>query len=303
MKKILFVLVALSGFHVVASPRVFSTIYPLQQIANAITGEQTGLIVDTYLSPHSYHPKPSDAKDLLAADILLTVGEVLMPQLNSYIKQRKGKITLRASQLPGIDLIKGHHHHDQDELGEAQQLYTQHTHQAFYYDPHLWLSPDNALVIATALTQQLKQVDPQNQTQYEKHLIQFKQQLQQTVSSIKQQLENIEPVPYFVFHDAYRYFENYFDIASAGIIRAHVGQSVRTKHLTELKAQLDKLPIACLFREPQFKSSIVDKLAQNPNLVIATIDPIGYTKPAKGYSKILTDIADALVLCSQGASR
>lgn len=287
-----------------ANPRVVSTIYPLQQIANAITGEQTGLIVDSYLSPHSYHSKPSDAKNLLEADVLLTVGEVLMPQLNSYIKQRKNKITLQASQLPGIHLIQGHHHHHEpDELGETRLLYKQPTHHDYQYDPHLWLSPDNAVVIATALAQQLTQLAPENQTHYDKNLQLFKQQIQQTLSSIKQQLENLELVPYFVFHDAYRYFENYFEISSAGVIRAHVGQSVRTKHLTELKARLDKLPIACLFREPQFQSSIVDKLAQHPNLVVATIDPVGYTQPQKGYSKILTDIADALVYCSQGASQ
>lgn len=357
MKKYLFTLISLCSLQATAAPHVVSSIYPLQQIANAVSGEKTDLIADTYLSPHDYHVTPSDAKKILDADLLIVVGETLMPQLENYLEKRGDKTTIEAMQLKDIHLLKGGHHHhgdhDDDEKHDAHadheeahhhdedkneheehkdeheehhhkehdgdkdehhheeheeheehaDEHEEHHHDEHSYDPHVWLSPKNANVIAIAIAEKLSAIDPENKATYADNLKAFQAELEQSANTIKKQLNEVEAVPYFVFHNAYRYFEDYFGLTTAGVIRTHVAQSVRTKHIAELKKRLDALPVACLFREPQFKSNIVDSLSTGNNVVVATLDPVGYSKPAQGYTKILSNIADTMVLCSQGASK
>lgn len=270
------------------APTVVSTIYPLQQIANAIAGEPTTLLADSQLSPHSYHLKPKDMRTIAGADILVRVGDAMMPQLHNAVKNRdeKGKITITTAQLPDIQLIRTEHTPAFDKQ-----------HKGLNYDPHLWLSTDNARVIANAIAEALIASDADNEKRYRDNLQTFNAQLKQTHQDIHDAFAAQPPRPYFIFHDAYHYFENEFGIHHAGVIRAHAAQTPRTKQLVALKQKIAETPNACLFREPQFQSSLIDKLSADTDITVATLDPVGYQQQDNGYASILLTIAERLQRC------
>jgi len=272
-----------------ATPMVVSSIYPLQQIANDIVGEPTGLIADSYLSPHQYAIKPSKARDIIHADLVIWVGEVMMPQLDKYIQRRHGT-TITAAELPQIKRLPAdkHHHHDDDEHEKEHS-----------YDPHLWLSTDNAQIIAKAIAERLIKKDPTHEEKYRHNLANFIQQVDDLKASIQLSFKHKGIPDYYLFHDAYRYFEDEFGIKSKGIIREHAGQSPKTRHLNDLKNQLQQSSMACLFREPQFNSPIVDKLVEGTTRInVAILDPIGYQKNKNiGYGAILRHIAEQISSC------
>jgi len=286
-----------------AAPKVLSSIYPLQQIANAIVGEPTELLADSYISPHEYAVKPMDAKKIREADILLWVGAAMMPQLDKYVDQRTSKqVTLTASKLPDIHLLKGdHHHHEVVEHGEVSHVEHEHHHESeFNYDPHLWLSTENAQAIAMALSQALVEKDSDHAALYTQNLQNFIAQLDATKKEITQELGK-HPVPkYFVFHSAYAYFEGEFGIAHSGVISMHAGQKQKAQALNDLKDQLQDTPQACLFREPQFDSKIVKRLVAVTDVKEDVLDPVGYHKDENiGYTQILKNIAHQIMQCRQ----
>lgn len=283
-----------------ATPRVVSSIYPLQQIANAIVGQPTELINDSYQSPHSYTFKPDDAQKINDADIVLWVRAGLIPQLHQYIERRgDDKTTLTALELPGMKLLKRNHNHDEHD-NHAKDKHDDHHEADFSYDPHVWLSTDNAAVIAKALTAQLSQQDKDNAIVYEKNLHTFLADLQQTKADIIGNFESNPEQNYFVFHNAYSYFENEFGVMHKGLVTVHGGQAPKTAQLTELKEQLKNTPHACLFREPQFDSKIVKRLAEDTDATIAILDPIGYQKDKNiGYTTILRNIANQIATCGK----
>lgn len=306
----LFVLAALFTTSVSASPTIISSIYPLQQIANEIAGEPTGLIADSYQSPHKYSIKPSQAKQIKDADIVIWVGEVMMPQLEKYIQRRKG-ITITAAKLANIKLLAPgkHHHHEGEDEGEKGDHHAQDEHEDHHddkvpsYDPHLWLSTDNAKVIAQAIADALIKKDPANAEKYRGNLARFEQELAGLKTSIKTMFKQNPPANYYVFHNAYHYFEDEFGIKNSGTIREHAGQTPTTRHLNDLKKelQLSTGKPVCVFREPQFKSPIVDKLVEgSKNISVAVLDPVGYHKDKNiGYSTILRNIAKEISNCGQ----
>ncbi len=294
---------------VLAAPKVLSSIYPLQQIANAIVGEPTALLADSYLSPHQYTITPANTEQLRDADIVVWVGEAMMPQLTPYIKQRQAakRTTITASRLPDITLLTAqaahahHNHHKHHTAADAHDDKSDNT--ALTYDPHLWLSTDNAKAIGKAITDALSRLDPANQALYADNLTQFINALAQTQQQIRQGFDTHPPPPYFIFHDAYHYFEHEFGIDHAGVIRAHAGQTPRTRHLSQLQQQLAATPNACLFREPQFQSLLVEKLAAQSGATIAVLDPLGYRRDndagQAGYPAILLALARQLQQCGQ----
>lgn len=311
-----------------AAPRVVSSIYPLQQIANAIVGQPTELINDSYQSPHDYAVKPGDAKAINEADIVLWVRSGLIPQLHKYIARRSAdKTTLTALELPEMKLLKRDHKHDHHHHGEeaehdehdehdehakdkhghhddhddhAKDEHDDHHEEGFGYDPHVWLSTHNAEVIAKALATNLSRLDPDNTAFYEKNLQTFIADLQETKSHIIGNFESNPAPNYFVFHNAYAYFEDEFGVKHAGVVTMHGGQAPKAGVLAELKAQLKNTPNACLFREPQFDSKIVKRLAEGTKANIAVLNPIGYEKGKNiGYTTILRNIANQIATCGK----
>lgn len=304
----------------VAAPRVASSIYPLQQIANAIVGQPTELINDSYQSPHHYAVKPDDAKKIADADILLWVGPVLMPQLDAFVDRRSAdKITLTALELANMKLLKSDHKHDHGEHGhdehdeheehekhgkheehEEHEGHDEHGHEDFGKDPHVWLSTYNAGVIAKALADNLSRLDKANAAVYEKNLQAFLAELQATKSDIIGNFESNPAQNYFVFHNAYAYFENEFGVKHAGVVTMHGGQAPKAGLLAELKTKLKNTPNACIFREPQFDSKIVKRLAEGTKANTAVLDPIGYEKGKNiGYSTILRNVANQISTCGK----
>ncbi len=282
-----------------AAPKVVSSIYPLQQIANAIVGEQTGLIVDSYLSPHDYKLKPQDVQKIGNADIFLWANEHVAPQLAKAVSRRENGVTLTAAKLPDIELLKlgkdAHDHHEAHEHGET------HDHEKVAYDPHLWLSPHNAKVIASALAKKLSKIDSANAGNYAKNLKGFIADVDASKADIEKQLKANPPKPYFIFHDAYGYFEHEFGLKHAGTLRAHAGQAPRTQHIVKLQQHLKAASDACLFTEPQFNSPLVKQLVNDTRVTISTLDPIGYQKKQgnvkNGYTQLLQRLAEHLQTC------
>ncbi|MBS9782042.1 MAG: zinc ABC transporter substrate-binding protein [Gammaproteobacteria bacterium] len=306
MKKILLLIATMAIGSVSAKPSVVSTIYPLQQIANAIVGQPTDLINESHLSPHSYHVKPADIQKITDSDIVLWVGPALMPQLDKYIDKRADeKITLTATELPNIQLLESNHKHHEHHDNEHHHEYhnnkgdNEHTHE-MNIDPHLWLSTDNAVVIAKSLTDSLIKLDKANTDSYQKNLQQFLTDVEKTKAKIIADFSHNPTPNYFVFHNAYAYFEKEFAVSYRGVITLYAGQIPKAKHLYQLSKQLKQMQKTCLFREPQFDSKIIKRLTDGTSVKIATLDPIGYEKDKNiGYPMILENIAKQIIGCGK----
>lgn len=276
---------------------VVSSIYPYQQIANAVLLKSSELVVDSFISPHHYQLKPSDAKKIREADIFIWGGAVMTPQLSRIVNSRDaGKITIDVSQLDNIHLITLDEEHTHEHNHN-------HADEEHHYDPHLWLSPNNATLIAATIKDKISILDASNGDQYQTRFNQFNQQLTETVKSIKVQLAPYQTKQYYVFHDAYRYFEQAFSIKSAGVIKTDPSKLERSGALLKLKQQMKagaEKGESCLFIEPQFRTTLAERLA-TADIKIGVLDPIGYQQnqahPSQGYTDILENLSLSFIQC------
>jgi len=284
-----------------AAPRVAVDIPPVHAlVAQVMAGVGApDLIVAPGTSPHGYALRPSEARTLQDADLVVWVGPDLTPWLGAalpWIAADARIVTLAhlpetrtlplreaadfAAPAPG-----GGAGHAADRRGAI--------------DPHLWLDPANARAWLDVLAGVLAEIDPANAARYADNAAAAQADLAALERGLAARLAADPPAPFVVFHDAFQYFERAFDVPAAGAIVLGDGSDPSPARIAEIRDVVRARGIACAFAEPQLNTALVDTVVAESGATLALVDPLGAVHapgPAL-YGAILRDLADALAGC------
>ena len=285
-----------------APPKVLTSIKPVQLIAQAITEgvSDSDVLLPPGASPHSHSLRPSDARKLHDADVVFWVG----PDMETFL----GKMLSNATSTRSVELIeaKGLHlrHGDEDSNDEGEHHHhDDHGHKHHHHhdgaDPHIWLSPENAKVMARTMSATLSELDPDNAKTYTANLVRFQNSLDQLDSHNKKRLAPLAKQPFFVFHDAYGYFQEHYHLTIGGHFTLTPEQQPGARHLSELRNKLASSGKTCVFREPQFQPAYIDRLIDGLDVNVSVLDPLGMDIPVgpDGYSTFINSLVDSIVDC------
>ncbi|WP_282365482.1 zinc ABC transporter substrate-binding protein ZnuA [Pseudomonas sp. PS02290] len=296
--------VFITGFSTItaaeANVRVLTSIKPLQLIAAAV---QDGVAVPEVLlppgaSPHNYALRPSDVRRVQEADLLYWIGpdmETFLPRVLSG----RSKASVPVESLPGMHLrhfTASAEHHDDDEDEHD------HDHRPGSVDAHLWLSSVNARVIAAKMAADLSQADPANAAHYESNVKAFSARLDALDAKIKQRVAGISGKQYFVFHEAFDYFEEAYGLKHAGVFAVSSEVQPGAQHVAAMRARLTEFGKTCVFSEPPLRPRLADTLSAGLPVKLAELDGLGGYTPAtaQGYEQLLSKLADDLAGCLEG---
>lgn len=381
-------LAALLGTTALAdAPRVAVDIAPVHSIVAAVM-EGVGtpdLIVSPGASPHGYSMRPSEARALDAADLVVWVGHGLTPWLEGPVDTLGSEAEhIELMDLPAtlrMDIREGatfaahdhghgeeahddhdHDKHDHEEAGHDDHDHEEHAHDdhdheehahddhghdedkhddhgheeashdehahdehdheehaheedkhddhghdeashddhghahADGIDPHAWLDPQNAVIWAAAIAEELGHLDPDNAQVYADNAAAFKSEINSLTEEVQQELQPVAGKPFIVFHDAYQYFETRFGIAAVGAISASDAEDPSPRRIAELREEVESLDAVCALTEPQFNPGIVNALG---DVNLGEVDPLGVsieTGPDL-YATLIRNMATSLSAC------
>lgn len=286
--KLVLCLFGLLSFYVNASSIVVS-VKPLQLITNELTQGvlEPELLISSNASPHDYAMKPSDLKKIKQADLVIWFG----PDLESFLAKAigEGKNSMPLSQS-GVTLR---------EFGDAHASDDHHGHSHGSHDPHIWLGPLQAKEIAQAIYQKLVELNPEHKERYTQNYVRFTLQLAEVVKRIETQLVPYKKQGYYVFHNAYGYFESYFNLNKSGHFTLSPERKPGAKTLIQIRTALKKGDAQCVFTEPQFKPSVVKSVTRGSDVFIGTLDPLATEIESKegAYFEFLQSLADSYQEC------
>ena len=284
--------------------KVVSTVKPLtmivQELTQGVTSTET--LLPAGASPHDYALRPSDVRKLNEADLVVWVGPELERFLTKVLDDKENVLTLTAQDSINFrhygdahDDHEGHDHdehahddhegHDHDEHAHddheghdhdkhAHDDHDHHGHSHEGIDPHLWLGPEQAVQAAQVITEKLISVAPANKEKFEQNLANFSAEVRSTVASIEQTLTPVSDRGYFVFHDAYGYFEEQFGLNNLGHFTVEPDRRPGAKTLISIRNSLKDQHAKCVFSEPQFSPAVVDSVARGTGVNIGTLDPL-----------------------------
>jgi len=267
-----------------AKPMVLSSIKPLTLIAQEIAGVNAE--VDTLLpataSHHDYPLKVSDYARLQKADVILWIG----PELESFLQKPTGNLPkskiIMAYGLPGMHWPV-----------EAVGVHANHDHHA--QDPHLWLDPRNAVLVAQSVAEKLAQIDSSKAKQYHANLQLFSAKMQQLDVKLQVSLNPVAGVGFAVYHEGFAHFVGHYGLHQLDYVAFTPEQKPGAKHMHQLRERLAKEG-KCLFLEPFNDMQSTRDLAQELHLQIGTLDALG-AQGATTYAQLLEQMAAAFSAC------
>lgn len=303
-------LIATTGLFVshasLAEPKVMITIKPLHALASGVmagVGTPT-LLVRGKGSEHGYALKPSEAKSLGQADLIVWVGESLETFMTKPLSALSKKVrVLEVSAIDGLVRLKPREggvweHHDRHGHSHGKKQMPKHDH-GDDIDGHVWLDIDNAKLIARAIAGALGEIDGVNRAAYERNAAAVMASLDGLDLELKGRLAPVKDQPYIVFHDAYQYFEHRYGLSAAGSITVHPENKPSARRLSQLRAKVAELKARCAFSEPQYNAGLVRTIVEGTSVRIGTLDPIGadLAEGADAYARMMLNLAAGLTGC------
>lgn len=292
-----------------AQVRVLTSIKPLQLIAAAVQDGvgQPEVLLPPGASPHHYALRPSDVRSVQEAELLYWVG----PDLEAFLPRvlsGRAKASVQTQDLPGMSLRHFGEGQDEEHAGhaghaghESEHAFDEHdhAHRPGSLDAHLWLLPANARVIARKMAADLSLADPANAARYQANVDAFEQRLDALDERLKARLKGLAGKPYFVFHEAYDYFEAAYGLKHAGVFSVLGEVQPGAKHVAAMRERLQQAGPTCVFSEPPLLPRLAKTLTAGLPVTLAEMDAMGGSLPvdARGYETLLENLAGELAGC------
>ncbi len=183
----------------------------------------------------------------------------------------------------------GHDDHDDHDGHEG------HHHGEF--DPHIWLDPVNAKVILKEMAEHLIENDSKNEATYKSNLKKALNDIDKLTADVKAELN--KSVASIVFHDAYQYFEERFNVNILGAFTVNTDVMPGAEQLKEIREVIEHDKVACVFSEPQFNPDIIKAVAKDMNIKTGVVDPLGATlNPGKSlYFDLIRNMSASFKGC------
>lgn len=289
-----------------AELNVVASIKPVHSLVAGVmqgAGEPV-LLVQGAGSPHTYSLRPSEARALDQAHVVFWVDESLESFLSKPLAALPAQARVVAlSEAAGVHLLAtregGIWARDEHEEHEQEAEHAEDAHEHGRFDLHLWLDPHNAAAIIDVILAALSAADPANAAIYRGNASKLRSRLHELDASLSARLAAVRDRPFVVFHDAYHYVEDRYDLNAVGSIAVDPGRRPGARRLAEIQHRLEELNAACVFAEPQFEPALVDTVIEGTSAEKGVLDPLGATLDAgpDQYFQLMNDLADALIDC------
>lgn len=292
-----------------APPRVVVSVKPIHSLVAAVmegVGEPQ-LLIKGAGSPHGYALRPSEARMLSEADLVIWVGE----GLETFLLRPLATLGKSARQLELVDHLQAQmlpvrkggawegHDHKPDRHGHDHKPdHHGHDHASpESLDHHIWTSPVLAKEIVSLIAVTLGDMDPSHQGQYKRNAAALHKQLDQLYQEISQQLAPVSSLPYIVFHDAYQYFERDFKLNAIGSVTIDTERAPGVRRVKEIRDKIIETGARAVFSEPQFESRIVATVTEGSGAKTGVLDPLGtdLTEGSQTYFALIQQLSKTLL--------
>ena len=163
--------------------QIVATLFPQYDFAKKIGGDKinVSLLLTPGTETHTYEPTPQDIIRINDSDLFIYTGKYMEPWADRIISgvDSDTKI-LDASN--NINLIKSED--DDEDEEEHEHEHEEHHHHEF--DPHIWLNPQNAIVMVKNITDELCSIDRDNEEYYKAN----SEKLIKEINSLDLDIEN-----------------------------------------------------------------------------------------------------------------
>lgn len=264
--------------------RVVSSFSILNDMVKQIGGDKVmaSTIVPANGDAHSFEPRPSDAKTLASAQLLVVNGlefETWLPRLQQAAGYKGPQVVATEGITPlafeggGHEDHAGHDHepahdhdhdHDHQHADEKDHGGHDHSHQHGGQDPHAWQSLGLAQIYVRNISKGLEQADPANAEYYQRRAQDYVQRIQELDDSIKTRLQAVpvEKRKVITSHDAFSYMGKAYDIRFIPLVGVSSQAEPSARDIAQIIQQARREQIQAIFVENTVSAKLVEQVAR-----------------------------------------
>lgn len=247
--------------------RAFVTILPQAYLVERVAGERAvvEVLVGPGQSPHAFEPTPRQMVRLGKAQVYFSIGIPFEPHLLEKIKDANAGLVV-VDTRKGIRLRRMATHQHEHAAEEHEHSGPEGT------DPHVWLSPRNAKIIAANIRDGLKRLDPAHAAEFERNLKSLHADLDRVDAKIAGILAPLKGKPFFVFHPAFGYFGDAYGIKQVPVEKE--GKEPSAKQLAALIKKARNENVRIIFVQQQFSQRSAEAVAEAIRGAVVPMDPL-----------------------------
>lgn len=243
---------------------IVATTRPVYDLATALcqgTGLEIGLLIQENVSClHDYSLSTTQMKLLERAELVLASGA----GLESFQQELLERCAHVVSCADGVALIECEDSHDHDHDHGHD-----HDHAA---DPHIWLAPKNAMMMARNICAALEEAYPAQRSLLRENLSRLLQQLEDLQQYGEQALGSLSCRELITFHDGFSYLAQAFDLTILAAVEEESGSEASARELIELIGQVRQHDLPAVFCEANGSRAAAQIIAAETDAGLFTLD-------------------------------
>lgn len=220
--------------------------------------EVVRLITENVSCLHDYTLQTAQMRAIENAQLIVTSGAGLEDFLDKALEH--GDNTIDASV--GITRNCSIHHNESED---------HHGHQ-HYEDPHIWLSPANAIIMAQNICKGLTEAYPQHKNIFENNLTSLVSDLKALDVYAQAQLQNLSCRDIITFHDGFSNMAQAFDLHIVHAIEEESGSEASAAELIDLINIVSSNSVKAIFTERNGSDAAAKVIAAETGVKIFQLD-------------------------------
>lgn len=263
---------------------VFTSIIPQKYFVERVGGDRVNVevLVQPGKSPSTYEPLPEQVMNLGNADVFFTIGvpfeKAFLPKIKSSLKNLKivdtsNGIKKRYLQNHVHEEDHGENHDEEDPLKTE--------------DPHIWLSPILVIKQAEIIMEALIEVDPDGEGDYKKNFEDFRKDLLDLHTELKQELKPLKGSEFFIYHPSFGYFADEYGLKQIAVEIG--GKEPSPVDINKVVEYAKKQSVKIIFVQPEFSVRSAKVIADAIDGAVITLNPLD-----PDYINNLRKISEAL---------
>ncbi|NGZ74156.1 metal ABC transporter solute-binding protein, Zn/Mn family [Saccharibacillus alkalitolerans] len=307
-----------AGTIVEGKVNVVTTFYPIYEFASAIGGEDANVInlLPTGVEPHDWTPRGQDIVNTSKAQLFFYNGAGLEGWVPDFLKGLDAGSKVKAVEVSkGVDLIlttedDGHnhgaaeegHHHEGEE--HSEEGHAEESVDAKHTDPHTWVSPKSALIMAQNIRDSLIEADPEHKAGYEERYAALSGKLKELDTEFTEKLSAVPNKEIVVSHQAFGYLARDYGLKQHAIMGLSPDAEPRAQDMLNLAKLVKEEGIRYIFFEELVSDKLAKTLAGEAGVETLVLNPVeGLTqqqaKDGDDYFSLMRNNLQNLLLALQ----
>jgi len=221
----------------------------------------TQLVTESVSCLHDYALNVRQVRSVEAAELIVISGAGLEDFMEDLLHE---KTVIDSSA--GIALIDGGHHHEHGE-----EAHDEHHHEE---DPHIWLSPVNAKVMAQNIAAGLLAQYPQYASTFERNLSSLLGDLDDLQAYGAEALSDLQCRELITFHDGFAYLADSFDLTILEAVEEESGSEASAAELIHLIKEVRHHELPAVFTEALGSVSAAQIISAETGATVYELDMI-----------------------------